>query len=162
MVERRPLTSEVAGSRPAFPANLTTLIGVMKMNKVMDSFVGKTIKQIDNHDGERLVFFFTTGEVAQMLHYQDCCEWVTIDDICGDLDDLIGSPLVLSEEVSSDDEAFKKLDVLRKLAGVEHHGESETWTFYRMGTTKGSVTIRWYGTSNGYYSEYVSVEYVKN
>lgn len=132
------------------------------MDKVMNSFVGKTIKKIAQDSDEKLTFFFTTGEVAQMLHHQDCCEWVTIDDICGDLDDLIGSPLVLSEEVSSGDEAFQKLEVLRKLSGVEHRGESETWTFYRMGTTKGSVTIRWYGTSNGYYSEHVSVEYVKN
>lgn len=38
---------------------------------------------------------------------------------------------------------------------------SETKTFYWFRTEKGEVTIRWYGSSNGYYSESVNFVHVE-
>ena len=42
----------------------------------------------------------------------------------------------------------------------EDYRDSFTWTFYKFATVKGYVTIRWYGESNGYYSESVEFEKV--
>lgn len=91
-------------------------------------------------DGNELVFVFTDGTALVFYHKQDCCECVHIEDIEGDLNDLIGTPLLKAEVVSNTDPGAY---------------ESATWTFYKFATAKGYVTVRWYGTSNGYYSEEV-------
>ncbi len=89
-----------------------------------------------------------TGEVYRLYHYSDCCESVTVEDICGDLDDLLNLEIMLAEEVTNSDTHPEGLDDGRG-------SESFTWTFYKLVTHKGAVTIRWFGESNGYYSEEV-------
>ena len=113
-----------------------------------EDLVGKTLSSVRNHKDEELYFITIGGEEFKLYHEQDCCENVTIQDICGDLDDLVGSEILLAEEVCNGSEE-----------GEEY--ESSTWTFYKLATNKGAVTIRWLGTSNGYYSERVDFCQIK-
>lgn len=120
----------------------------------LDGLLGKTLERIENKNDEQLIFYCDNGEKYIMYHNQDCCESVEIEDIIGDLDDLIGVPIVMAEEVSYDNEDPDKNEHMD-----DKWRESFTWTFYKFATIKGYVTIRWYGKSNGYYSE--SVDFKK-
>jgi hypothetical protein len=101
---------------------------------------------------DTLDFYATDGSHYLLYHSQDCCESVLIEDICGDLNDIVGTPILIAYE-SAD------TDVFTTNPEAEKGAESFTWTFYRISTIKGSVVIRWYGESNGYYSE--SVDFVR-
>jgi len=110
--------------------------------------VGQTLKSVEYNKGmDKIVFITEEGDHYVMMHLQDCCESVSVEDICGDLQDLIGSPILKAEESSNSDNP--------KYLAEDYPDDSFTWTFYRISTNKGSVVIRWYGTSNGYYSERV-------
>ena len=113
--------------------------------------LGKTLTDVYQVGVDQLVFETTEGEKYQLSHYQDCCESVEIESIVGDLADLVGEPILMAEEATSDKnpEGFSK-----------EYQDSFTWTFYKFATRKGYVDIRWYGESNGYYSESVNFDKV--
>ena len=108
--------------------------------------------------GESWITFYDENDkpMYRMEHEQDCCENVYLEEVIGDLSDLEGTPILEAECVSnhanpqsqytSDDDEYWVA------------AESETWTFYKFSTIKGSVTLRWYGSSNGYYSESVDIK----
>ena len=122
------------------------------------NLLGKTISSIEGAevDNDIIKIVCTDGSVYFMCHEQDCCELVDIEDIAGDIKDLIGSPIILAEEVSNssgDDD---------REAALSGYDNSWTWTYYKLATVNGYVTIRWYGSSNGYYSESVDFIEVKS
>ena len=106
--------------------------------------IGESISRIEGleKDSDEVLFFCESGKVFCMLHEQDCCESVYIQDVEGDLTDLLRSNVVIAEEASNDSE--------------ETPDGSQTWTFYRIQAAAGMVVIRWLGESNGYYSESVN------
>jgi len=114
---------------------------------ILDWFIGKTFNSIVR-DKETIVFESSDGK-CWMGHRQECCECVEIEDICGDIDDLIGSPIIRAEERIQEGEGDPDSDT----------DCSATWSFYEFATINGSITIRWYGTSNGWYSERVDLLY---
>lgn len=109
--------------------------------------VGKILEEIIINE-EKTCMTFTTinGDKYKMYHHQNCCESVYIEDIIGDIEDLIGSPIIMASEDSSND---------NPPGVVKEYQNSFTWTFYNIATAKGHVIFRWYGESNGYYSEEV-------
>jgi hypothetical protein len=117
--------------------------------KSFEDLQGRVLTRVEQIDYDELRFYLTDDHYVRMYHEQDCCESVSIEDIAGDLDDLVGTPLLLAEEVDNYDQEPN-----------EEYYESYTWTYYRFRTIKGSVDIRWYGSSNGYYSESVDIEIV--
>jgi len=109
--------------------------------------VGKTFVQVEGSAGDGEMLFRTAdGETFLFSHYQDCCESVRIEDICGDIQDLVGEPILMAEEVSGE-----------APESDEDHWGSQTWTFYKFATRRGYVDVRWLGESNGYYSERVDM-----
>lgn len=123
------------------------------------SLLGRTLTEIKVRDKETIFFTRDDGKVFRMYHPQDCCESVELDDICGDLQDLLNSPLLMVEEVTHSGEDPMGPFIPERMSNAS---ESWTWTFYKFGTAKGYVTIRWIGESNGYYSESVDFEEEKN
>ena len=108
------------------------------------------IDKINGVDGDELIFTLRNGRKFKLFHEQACCERVYIEDIDGNIYDLIGNTLIQCEEVSSYKEDIDKASEL-----YVPDEDSYKWTFYKMATIRGHVTIRWYGSSNGYYSESV-------
>lgn len=105
------------------------------------NLLGKTLINIEvDDDSTNIVFTTSDGKRWIMYHEQDCCESVFIDDVIGEWDALLGTPLLMAEEESSPGEV---------------EDGTATWTFYKFGTVKGYVTLKWWGESNGYYSESV-------
>lgn len=111
---------------------------------------GKIVKGVSGlHKGsDEIVITFSDDSVFYMKHYQDCCENVSVEDIDGDLSSILGGVWIGCEESTKND--------------PEDDYGIGMWTFYTIKTSKGYVWIRWYGSSNGYYSVSVSHGYASN
>lgn len=112
---------------------------------LFSDLIGKTILITQGVDtcSEEVYFQCADGTIYKMHHYQSCCESVFLEDIVGDSEDLCGvvrdARVYTQDDDSSPDACF---------------------TFYIIQTDKGAVTLRWFGSSNGYYSIDVSFEEV--
>ena len=109
-----------------------------------------TIKHLDM-DGDSMQIEMQDGTKYLFEHTQDCCETVYIYDIYGEPHRLKGQCLLLVEENVTCD---RPLDVEAKDVSADF---SETWTTYIFKTDSESLVVRWFGTSNGYYSESVDI-----
>ena len=70
------------------------------MYRNVNELIGKVLTNIENK-GDELIFHCENGNKYKLYHAQNCCELVSIEDIIGDLNDLIGTPILIAEEVSN-------------------------------------------------------------
>lgn len=109
-----------------------------------NTLVGRTLREIIN-DGDEVRFICDNGDSFRCYHMQDCCESVSVYQIDGDLNSIIGSEIVSAYEDCGDPENINYTP-----------RESYTWTNYTLVAANGNrVVIHWLGESNGYYSESV-------
>lgn len=114
----------------------------------VNELVGKVFASVLQVGDDEVVFQLEDGSGYRLYHEQDCCENVYIESIVGDLSDLVGEPILRAEESTNQKFVY----------GDGWVNDSGTWTFYKFATRKGYVDIRWFGESNGYYSESVDFE----
>lgn len=113
-------------------------------NAQLAELIGRTLVSVVRNGDVSIDFEDTSGNRWRMYYEPDCCARCDIEDVAGDLDDLVGSPIVIAEAVCNSEDPPP---------ADEKYVESFTWTFYKLATANGHVTIRWFGQSNGYYSE---------
>ncbi len=109
--------------------------------------VGKSFTSVrrdeDDRDG---IIFENDTETYRLYHEQDCCESVGVEEIHGDLKDLEGAVI----RVATEDKNYEPEGHIP--AQDDYDDVAEQWCFYTFRTIKGTVTVRFYGTSNGYYA----------
>jgi len=118
-----------------------------------EDLLGKTLVEIkvvyENDDEDDIINFKDTeGKEYQMFFPEtDYGFHGYLHDICGDLENLLNSPIVMAEESGeeeNDDEDEGDLEYYEKTI--------MDWTFYKLATIKGYVTISWYSESLFYYT----------
>lgn len=123
----------------------------MHNNVEFSELLGKTLIHI-HVTAYDIKFTCSDGSVYKMYHDQSCCEQVYIESIDGDIQRLLGQPILRAEVVTN--EYYTPPE--------NRSNELNLWTFYKLATNLDSVTIRWFGSSNGYYSVSVDFKRIKN
>lgn len=120
---------------------------IMSPELTLKALLGKTLTSCEGAKvgGTDIVFDSADGKRFHMYHQQDCCEGVSIDRVEGDIQTIIGSPILTALESVTNDPPED--------ADKNEWRESATWTEFTITTAKGEVKIRWLGESNGYYGE---------
>lgn len=137
--------------------DIQELVGQTPLSIGLGRYEGADIEPVEYKVGSiptyvcEMLFIMESGRKFKFYHDQDCCESVYVNDIVGDLNDLVGVPLLQAEEARS-----------KENPPQDSSPDSFTWTFYKFATIKGSVTVRWFGESNGYYSESVELEEIND
>jgi hypothetical protein len=120
---------------------------VRSYDKIED-LLGETIESVlISANDDQVILLLRGGVRVAFYHAPDCCEEVYLESVAGNLGNLMGRPITKATAVTN----------RAHLNEVDSGEDSFTWTFYELGANWGTVTFRWFGASNGYYAESVSM-----
>ena len=124
-----------------------TIVEVLYDNKPVD-----LEDQKDEVDVDTVRFVLDTGESLVLYHERECCESVWLSDVTGDWRYILNETILFAELTTSS----------RLTEGADPEeawpDEYENWSFYKLATNRGFITLAWKGVSNGYYSTSVQLE----
>ena len=105
----------------------------------LDDLFGRKVKSVTGcHKGSEYMEICFTDGLKAIFEPANYMANVEIEDVNGDPQGMVGNLITLVEVISDLDSA------------------NNTWTYYRFATLDGYIDIRWFGSSNGYYSEKVN------
>lgn len=109
---------------------------------------GEVISTVEGaEEGWETIITTESGKAIKIYHEQDCCEVVQIED--SEVDDIVGGYCHFAGFVDGETPVNTTDDYWP--------ASSQTWSFLKIETSKGSIWQRWLGESNGYYSERVDI-----
>lgn len=107
---------------------------------------GQTVAEvIVDNEKSMIVFVCKDGKRYALMHRQECCEEVTLEDFDAKMIENLPGHEIL--------EAYGSSEAGEETEEMKEWGRSSTWTFFVIRTMLDTYTIRFFGSSNGYYSE---------
>lgn len=123
--------------------------GPSNVENCLSELLGEVISTVEGaEDGYETIITTESGKAIKIYHEQDCCEEVEIED--SEVDDIVGGYCHFAGFVDGEPPANVRADTY-------WYADSQTWSFLKIETSKGSIWQRWLGESNGYYSESVDI-----
>jgi len=110
---------------------------------------GQIVRKIQALNGDSLSILTDKYEY-NLYHAQDCCEFVRLAKIIGDIDNILNEEIIFAEEDGGANDPDWATDY--------NYDDSHTWTKFVLATKNANVEFWFLGESNGYYSESISIK----
>lgn len=115
-----------------------------------ETIEGTTIERIIHEDVKSPYIYLVTDKGVFKIHPADYMADTHLADGGEDLQDLIGQKIIEFSERSN-----------QTMKNPGQDEDTQTWTFYNIRTLKSTVSLRFYSTCNGYYSEDIMLQKLK-
>ena len=109
---------------------------------------GQIVRKIQALNGDSL-YILTDKYKYNLYHAQDCCEYVRLVKVIGDIDNILNEEIIFAEEDGGANDPDWYSD---------NYNDSHTWTKFVLGTKNANVEFWFLGESNGYYGESISIK----